>query len=285
MINSSFCIWQELETSTTLEKFLTDYLQISKNQIKKFVGKNERFKVVQDQEQIITDINLLNFGLVNPNYQGGDVTVLFEDDEFLVIEKPPGVHTHSLTYTEQDNCLSALRSLGYGRYLYGHQQQEKGFLYRLDKETSGVLVYVKSPQLHIDLRDKFSEVVVTKKYHALVEGNFKHYGVIEHFVKPFGVKGSFVKVVDKSDGSTQKIEAEFKQLEFSDEHNHSLVEVKLKTGYRHQIRVQLAALGFPIIGDKKYGGKDANRLMLHAVEYELLYEDRKISFQTKLSLK
>lgn len=217
------------------------------------------------QQEISLPLDLVNHGRINFQYAGAIPGVLFEDASVLALEKPSGIHCHPQSYLETDNCLSWMNAAGYGHLLNVNSlQYERGLLYRLDHETSGVLVYLKNHDEYLIAREHFDGIVKQKIYMARVPGKFENEGLHEHSLRAAGHRGHRV-IEDKRDGT--KVSATMRNLHYDEATKASLLEVKLHTGFRHQIRSQLAILGFPIIGDELYGGIKASRLFLHAHKY------------------
>jgi len=260
--HNNLCI---LKSHKTLKEFLNKELLFSSNLIKKTIT-NKKFlqKSVAKREEITIPMELLNSNQVNPDYDGIEIEVIEETDDFIVLNKPEGVHGHPLDYSENGTVLNFVRSkfvledLGLSSI-----EKERGLLYRLDELTSGVLIYVKNPSLHEKLREDFSEVMKTKSYLAIVDGKLEIDSEVKNYLKGSGEKGSQVIV----DDSGVRCISHIKSLKYNDESDTTVVQVALKTGFRHQIRVQLSHLGNPIHGDTLYGGKSSDRMYLHAFEY------------------
>ncbi|MEE2743931.1 MAG: RNA pseudouridine synthase [Bdellovibrionota bacterium] len=211
--------------------------------------------------------------MVYPDYEGPHIEILFENDDVVILNKPPNIHCHPLKYSEKNNCLSFLRQQLKNNIMNVNKKSyDRGLLYRLDYVTSGVLFFIKTESLFTDLRANFNELVKEKFYLAIVEGDFNREGEHKSIFTFKEQKGRKV-VIKKS--QTSKNENFFegvlsiKKLHFNSENNMSIVVVKLETGIRHQIRVQLSALGYPILGDELYGGSPSERIFLHAFYYEI----------------
>jgi 23S rRNA pseudouridine1911/1915/1917 synthase len=240
---------------THLSEFLFE-LGISKNRQKKELPNKELAKEINEREEIELSLNLLNYLQINPNYDGPEIEIIHECDKFIALNKPPKIHCHPLSYNESDNCLSFLVSKGYK--LEHREAYDRTLLYRLDYETSGVLVLAKKEEDYHRIRENFKDYASNKIYRARVQGKVPM-GIHELMIKPYGEKGA--KMVQADDG-------QLAQLEVIDSKDGE-VTIKLETGLRHQIRVQLAHLGFPILGDTLYGGYKSERMHLYAVEYEI----------------
>ena len=169
-------------------------------------------------------------------------TVLFEDEDVLVLNKPAFVLSEALS-TE-----------------YGHP-----LLHRLDKETSGVLVLVKNEAYQKEAIEAFKTMQVEKIYFAIVSGRC---------IEPIRIEEPIVTIKGKG-GAVSKISPSGKPAltlvePYLVEGKHSLVRVSIQTGRTHQIRVHLRWAGYAILGDEKYGGRPAERVMLHAHTLSLL---------------
>lgn len=260
----SFCTLKE----TKLETLLIN-LGYSKQLIKKELTKKQREFVLFSQKEIQIPINLLNDKKIKPAYYSESLNILFENSSFLVVEKPSNLHSHPLHYDETDNVLSWL--VGMGRYdidRVNNSSYDRGLLFRLDFETSGLLIFAKSDLLYSYFRKNFSTAIIEKKYTAIVRGEFNYNGLIEHWIKNREEKGSKIMAFESEVLNTRLAQMEV-SAKYIEAKKISLIEIKLKSGHKHQIRVQLAALGFPIIGDFLYGGEAASRLFLHSSRYEL----------------
>jgi 23S rRNA pseudouridine1911/1915/1917 synthase len=243
--------------------------ELSASQFKKFF-QIKSSKLPPPQSKVVTTypIDLINRHLVNPEYLGPPISILFEDERFIVLDKPHHIHTHPLLYSEKDNCLSYLRHIGKGKILeeVNPHQHERGLLFRLDYSTSGVLVYVKSFDHYLHLRENYlsPKIIKKKEYMALVMGDFSQNGFHEHELVGSLVRGHKIKVTA---GLGAKLYCE--KMEYFPRKNISLVKISLQTGKRHQIRAQLAHLNHPIVGDTLYLGPKSERIYLHSHCYQI----------------
>lgn len=227
-------------------------------------------KQFSHRDELELPLDLVNKMLVNPQYSGPSVSVLYEDEDFLALNKPPGIHLHPLMYTDELNLLSFLRSSSKQAVLHvACETHEKGWLYRLDRETSGVVIAAKNQKTYDLYRSQFSSLATQKKYLCLVHGEWVLDGFHELFYQPSSKKGAIVLA---SDDPKKGKKGEFHIKKMAEQNGYQLLQVDLKTGLRHQIRAGLKFLGFPILGDELYGGRPASRLMLHAYQYGLQRE-------------
>lgn len=258
-----------LNPEGTLKEALKKTLGTSGQQIKKYFSSKEQDRLLKKGDVSRLPLPLVNNLQINPEYQGPAVSIISENEDFLVLHKPPGVHCHPLSYEDQDTLLNYLVSIKkWEPLMVNKDHYDRGLLYRLDHETSGVMVLAKSDRAWKNIRDHFDTAMKRKFYWAVVEGDFDKEGRWTHYFKATGQKGVKQKVLDFEEAASH--EGTLSVLKISVNQGKSLVLVNLKTGLRHQIRAQLAHLGFPIVGDELYGGKKADRLFLHALRYEFL---------------
>jgi len=188
--------------------------------------------------------------------------VLFEDEDIIVINKPPGLVVHPGAGHRQHTLVNAL--LSHCATLSGIGGKERpGIVHRLDKETSGCLVIAKNDEAHRELSRQFGERTVEKIYLALVARKLrKDAGVIEEKIGRHPVHRQRMSVASAR-GRTAK--TDYRVICSGDQ--ASLVECRLYSGRTHQIRVHLHHLGHPVLGDKVYAAhlaKNFPRHMLHA---------------------
>lgn len=222
-------------------------------------------------------IDILNHGNVTPLYSGPGVEVLFEDPDFIVLNKPPKVHCEHREYSRGDNIISFIRMIRPTLNFINYSKKDRGLLYRLDFETSGVLIFVKNKNLHREMRQNFQKIVKKKIYKAKVKGFYTGPKVLKHTLKSFGPRGERQKVVQLQE---EGVTLEVLNVQATKSDKFSTLTISLGKGARHQIRVQLAEVGYPIVGDKLYGGPSEmdERLALHAFSYEFRYQGRFYQF-------
>jgi 23S rRNA pseudouridine1911/1915/1917 synthase len=188
------------------------------------------------------------------------ITVFYEDQDFLIINKPSGMTVHPGAGCSHGTLANAL--------LYHCQElsdlndkSRPGIVHRLDKETSGLMVVAKNNKTHALLAAQFENRTVQKSYVALVEGDVQFdEGVIDAPLGPDPYHRQKRSVLAFGTKSAQTFYRVLKRLKGA-----SLVLLMPKTGRTHQLRVHMAHLGHPILGDDKYGKRQLfPRLALHA---------------------
>ena len=173
------------------------------------------------------------------------IDVMYEDEDFLVINKISGMVTH----TAAGNYSGTLQNALLYKYPELRNIPRAGIIHRLDKYTSGLLVITRNLMSHNNLSKQIQSREMTKKYEVLVSGIVKHIDTINEKIGRHKVNRKKMAVRDNGKESISKIKI-IKRYE-----NASSLEVDLITGRTHQIRVHLAYIGHPVIGDKLYGFK------------------------------
>ena len=186
--------------------------------------------------------------------------LVYEDESLLVIDKPAGLLTMG---TDEDKIHTAYYALT--EYVRAQSLKGKGrifIVHRLDRDTSGLVVFAKKEEIKIKLQEEWKTAV--KKYYAVVEGvPRKSSDTIESFL----VEDNFRRVYSTGERSREaKHASTFYRVMNQSAAGFSLLDVTLITGRKNQIRVHLADIGHPVVGDQKYGATQdpLGRLGLHA---------------------
>ena len=199
------------------------------------------------------------------------MSILFEDDDIVVVDKPAGRIVHPAPGHETGSLTEELVRHCPGMAGVGSAERP-GVVHRLDQDTSGVMVFAKTQAAYLDLRRQFeSHATVEKTYLAVLHG------------APKAAKGT----VDSSVGR-ERLRAVSHWEVLGKQGPIALVEFKIETGRMHQIRIHAAELGHPVVGDRLYGdaAKDRRlrvkpkRHLLHAVELSFLHPKthRRVTF-------
>jgi 23S rRNA pseudouridine1911/1915/1917 synthase len=186
--------------------------------------------------------------------------ILFEDAHLLVIDKPAGLLSMASESEEQKTAYFQLTA--YLRRGRREARDRVWIVHRLDRETSGLMVFAKTSEAKAVLQKGWEKV--EKKYESVVEGSLmEHAGVFDSHLDESNILR--VRSAEPSD-ATRHARTHYRVLRRGE--TRSLVELTLETGRRHQIRVHLADAGCPIVGDSKYGAETdpAKRLALHATQ-------------------
>ncbi|MBY7142699.1 RluA family pseudouridine synthase [Virgibacillus sp. NKC19-3] len=186
------------------------------------------------------------------------MSILYEDDDIIVINKEAGLLSIA---TEKEKKQTAHHQLM--DYVRREDAQNRIFVvHRLDKDTSGVMMFAKKEQVKQMLQEDWKETVSERTYAALVEGEMeKKKGYVSSWIKESKTHLMYSSPM-KNDG--QHAITHYKVIQSNKD--FSLLEIKLETGRKNQIRVHMQDLGNPVVGDKKYGSKQntIRRLGLHA---------------------
>ena len=179
---------------------------------------------------------------LNVSAEEMNLDIVYEDEDLLVVHPAPGNYTGTLVNGILHHCSDLSGINGVIR---------PGIVHRIDKDTSGILVIAKNDEAHNDLAVQFKEHSIKREYYALVEGKFSNVkGTVD---KPISRdKKERIKMAINSDG--KRAVTHYEVLEQYDK-GVSLVKCTLETGRTHQIRVHMASIGHPLVGDLVYGYK------------------------------
>lgn len=177
--------------------------------------------------------------------------ILFEDSDIIVINKPQGLVVHPAPGNYEGTLVNALMSHCGDSLSEINGVIRPGIVHRIDKDTSGVLVVAKNNISHISLAKQIKDHTVTRKYIAIVNGNIKEQqGTINAPIGRHAINRKKMTVTEKA---SREAVTHFLVLErFGD---YTLIEAKLETGRTHQIRVHMAYIKHPVLGDSVYGPK------------------------------
>ena len=193
----------------------------------------------------------------NDTFKSRYVTIVYEDQYIIVVEKKPGILSMAAGHSSL-NVKSVLDEY----FKKTRQPCRAHVVHRLDRDTSGLMIYAKDMETEQILEHEWHDIVFDRRYVALCSGEFEEQtGTIANWLKD---NKSYVTYSSPVDNGGKYAVTHFYVLDRSTE--HSLVEFKLETGRKNQIRVHSADMGHPVCGDVKYGNGDSpiHRLCLHA---------------------
>ncbi len=185
------------------------------------------------------------------------VKIVYEDPQIIVIEKAPGIL--SMASSHHSFCVKQVLDDYFHRT---HQKCNAHVVHRLDRDTSGLLVYAKTLEAEQILEHNWRDIVTDRRYLALVSGELpQKQGSVESWLKD---NKAYFTYSSPTDNGGKYALTHYRVLKTNG--RHSLVELKLETGRKNQIRVHMQDLGHPVCGDTKYGNGDdpIGRLALHA---------------------
>jgi 23S rRNA pseudouridine1911/1915/1917 synthase len=191
-----------------------------------------------------------------------DLDIYYEDQDVLVVNKPKGMVVHPAPGHMSGTLVNGL--MAHCKDLSGiNGVLRPGIVHRIDKDTSGLLMVAKNDMAHESLVQQLVDKTVTRRYKAIVHGSIQHdHGTIN---APIGRDKTDRQSMTVTNVSSKEAVTHFHVLERFD--NYTFIECQLETGRTHQIRVHMKYIGFPLVGDPKYGPKktlDINGQALHA---------------------
>ena len=199
--------------------------------------------------------------------------IIYEDKEFLVVNKPCKLLSIGTLKNKDNTLYHEVRE-------YIRKKNQKVFIVnRLDKDTSGIVLFVKNEKLKLLLQEKWNDISI-RKYYAIVEGVLENkIGTLGNYL--FESKTLEVFVSKNNKGKVAILDYEV----IKENKNYSLLDIRIKTGRRNQIRCQLDYINHPIVGDKKYNSSSnpMGRLGLHAYYLKIIHpvNGREYEFEAK----
>ena len=250
----------------TLRKMLTS----GRVTVDNAVVHKAKFKVETGKKVIVSnrDTAAITSPPPAPKMRHHRVKVLFEDEHIIVVNKQAGLLSVSTDKMEPDTLHSRVVD-----YLKSENEKSWAFIvHRLDRETSGVMIFAKHKRHKEYLQEQFANRDVHRVYHALVEGKpDKENGTVREWL----LEDKFLKVkaVKKNHPKAKEAITHYSVVDFDE--FASLIQLTIETGRRHQIRVGLANLGCPVLGDEAHGaeGNPIGRIALHASSLEFLHPE------------
>lgn len=265
------------------DSILFDYLKenlsgLSKNSIKSLMHDKKIF--VNGKNNISYDYNLKKDDLIEIKetmitYNNIKIDIIYEDNDIIVINKPSKLLSIASSNEKELTAYHIVMN-----YLKNSNKNNKIFvIHRLDKDTSGVLMFAKSKKIKDLFQNNWNRIVLERKYYAVIEGKLsKKEGTIKSYLK----EDNNYKVHSSNTGKLAI--TVYKVIKEND--NYSLLDIDIKTGRKNQIRVHFSEMGKPIVGDKKYASKVNNRLLLHAYKLKLIdpRDNKELIFKIKMPI-
>ena len=256
-------------SSQRLDKVLVSKLEgYSRTQIKTLILNGNVYlddKKIKDPSYITKEnenyfINIILKQETKHSAENIDLNIIFEDEDLIVINKPPNLVMHPAPGNESGTLVNALMHYTNNQLSNLDDNSRPGIVHRLDKDTSGILVVAKNNNVHINLAEQFKEHTISRRYKAIVWGTPDNQS-IEGYIERNRKNRKKMSLNNKGFGKYSKTDIKLEKT-FG---IASLVDCHLHTGRTHQIRLHLTSKNSPIIGDKIYGkskinqfGKDKN---------------------------
>jgi 23S rRNA pseudouridine1911/1915/1917 synthase len=245
------------EEGQRLDTFLAKKTGITRSQIQKFIEKSNvlvRGEKVRPNYRVKAK-DLISLIIPEEKIEGLipepiPLEILYKDDHIIVVNKPAGMVVYPSAGHYYGTLMNAL--LYYCRTLAAiGGPLRSGVVHRLDKDTSGVMVIALTDEAYYNLVEQFRQRTVYKRYLALIYGNLRE------------DQGEIILIIGRSESNRKKMSTRVKkgreavtQWKMIDRfRSASLIEVSLRTGRTHQIRVHFASIGHPVLGDRTYGEK------------------------------
>lgn len=268
-------IVEEKDVGKRLDSYITEkYSELSRTMIKKIIETNnilvneKKQKVsykVQANDEIC--INVPKAKETKLEAENIPIEIIYEDNDIIVVNKPKGLVVHPANGNPDGTLVNAILAICKNSLSGIGGEIRPGIVHRLDKDTSGIIIVAKNDIAHINISNQIKERKVKKTYIALVRGN-----VLEEEATinmPIGRSTRDRKKMAVNKDGKPAI-THFKVLKRYGK--YTLLEVKIETGRTHQIRVHMAEIGYPIVGDAVYSnGKNefgVEGQMLHAYKLE-----------------
>lgn len=283
----------KVHQSIRLDQFLTKKLNQSRNQVENFIKNG--FVSVENKKQSkvkpglklsvddIVEVVIPNTQKSKPLEVDFEVEVIFEDDYFMVLNKPSGVVVHGAPSVKEATLVDWLKKKGISLSTISGEERH-GIVHRLDKGTSGLIVIAKTNEAHTALSKQLENKTMGRYYVAIIDLPLKQNITIE---KPIARNpANRLKMGIVANGKNAK--TSFLKLQISKNEKIELIAAKLYTGRTHQIRVHLESINRHILGDDLYGFKGKtdkiNRVYLHALGLYLNHPitNENMRFEAKL---
>ncbi|MDR0872724.1 MAG: RluA family pseudouridine synthase [Prevotellaceae bacterium] len=230
----------------------------------------------------IGDSIVINTGKVHLEFKHSRIKLVYEDDYLIVIEKAEGLLAVATDERKEETTAFSILS----NYLKHKDPHNRLFVvHRIDRETSGLLMYAKSREVQLALQENWHENVTERVYYAVVEGKpEKTEDTIISYLRQS--KALKTHSSDADDGGKEAI-THYRVVRSNED--YAMLRVELDTGRKNQIRVHLQTIGCPIVGDKKYGASSSpiGRVGLHArtLAFKHPVTDENLRFETPIPTK
>ena len=197
-----------------------------------------------------------------------NLNILYEDNHVIVVIKPINLLSQS-DITNDPDMLTILKDYIKNKYNKPGNVY-LGLVHRLDRPTGGIMVFARTSKAAARLSEQIKTKEFKKSYLAIVHGKVKEKDNLTDYLEKINTKS-----VISSKENGKFAELTYQRLDYKKEENLSLVEINLKTGRNHQIRLQFSSRNFPLYGDSKYGNDKNKNLGLYAYKLEFIHPTTK----------
>ncbi len=244
------------ENNIRIDIYLANKKEVSRETIKRWIeeknvlvnGQSTKpsYKVQENDKILVKPEQVKEISLEAQNIP---IEVLYEDEDILVVNKPKGMVVHPANGNPDGTLVNAVMAICKDSLSGIGGEIRPGIVHRLDKDTSGAIIIAKNDKAHMILSDMLKNHEIEKTYIALVRGIVKENEATINM--PIARSTTDRKKMAVAREGKNAV-THFKVLKRFNEHNATLLEVKIETGRTHQIRVHLSQIGYPIIGDEVY---------------------------------
>ena len=246
------------QSDKRLDKALSDILPDYSRSALALLCENDAVLVngkVCGKKYIVANGDIIEIKLPEPDLceaipQDIPIDIVYMDEHVVVVNKSRGMVVHPAAGNPDGTLVNALLYTCKGQLSGINGVMRPGIVHRIDKNTSGLLVVAKTDIAHNSLAEQFKEHSMERVYHAIVRGNPGETGTID---APIGRSKNDRKKMAVTEQNSKHAVTHFKTLEQFDKYTY--VECRLETGRTHQIRVHMAHIGHPLLGDVTYGDK------------------------------